>query len=127
MPLPTVTRNNFDSTSGSGWEVVSGSAQIVDGTVYQTQPGTVKLRYKCNGVYSDTYTYTLKLYKVTSATNNIRNTPDGSITGSVPSGTKVYISQFQYHNDSNAQTGPHLWGKVTYNGVTGWITCLVLS
>ena len=121
-PLPTVSYSNIAGWGASGWEVVSGNAVVSGDYLYIAQPGTVKIRYHERGYYSDVYTYTLSLYKITSATNYIRNNLSSSPTrvGSVPANTTVTINQVGY-TGTMGEPGGQIWGKVTYNGVTGWI------
>lgn len=125
IPLPAVRSNVTGGTGYRGWELVSGSAVIDGFTMYITQPGTVKVRYNDRGYYSDAYTFTLTLYKHTSARNYIRKAPgeNSADTGvKVPANYDIEIQKFQV--DPN---GCHLWGYVDYNGTKGWITCLVLN
>ncbi len=128
IPLPAV-KSNVTGESGSGWEIVSGNLVIDGFTMYITQPGEVKVRYKLiykgYSYYSEIYTYNLTLYKHTSDENFIRKSPGESSekTGRyVPANYEIEIQKFQV--DPN---GCHLWGYVDYNGTKGWITCLVLS
>ncbi len=125
VSLPSVTSSNIGGTGYKGWELISGSAVIDGFTMYITQPGTVRVRYKNCGYYSDVYTFTLTLYKHTSDENIIRKSPGESSekTGKhVPTNYDIEIQKFQV--DPN---GCHLWGYIDYNGTKGWITCLVLN
>lgn len=120
---------NASYTSGCSitWSVVSGDAKIVNSStdIFFMQPGTVKVRCTVsnNGysVYKD-YTYTLSLYKIPSEVNNIRSSPSTSASklGTVPKDVKVTVKEL-YLNGTAGKSGASYWGKVTYNGITGWI------
>lgn len=130
IDLPTTISSGIGGAVLCGWEVVSGEAKFNGTSLYIGQPGTVKVRYFCSNDagtwYSSNYTYTLSLYKVTSDVNYIRSSTSTSSSkvGTIPRNTKVYISQVGY-SGTIGQSGSRGWGKVTYNGVTGWISLFV--
>lgn len=128
--LPTVTYANVSDLSGeTGWVIESsaGEAMVSGSKLYMSQPGTYKLRYYKNGYASDVYTYTLSLYKTTSALNYIRSNPTDESSsrrvGSIPANTTVVIHEVCHTGTYTPKSnyGKAAWGKVTYNGVTGWI------
>lgn len=121
VALPIVTISNIDSQS-QGWEVVSGNVTILGDYMYISQPGTVKVRYRAGEYYSDCYTYTLTLYKTTSANNIIRSSTSTSATqvGKVPGNYTIKITKTATSGTLGASGGT-IWGYVTYNGVSGWI------
>lgn len=116
------------SPSGSvSWSVISGSAKIVNGNkqIFFMQPGTVKVRCVLNHngyTTSKDYTYTLSLYKITNGNNNIRSGAGSGYAsiGTIPAGTTVTITQLAL-NGKAGESGSSYWGKVSYNGTSGWI------
>lgn len=117
--LPSVTKS--PSNASISWSLISGSGWANSYNIVILQPGTVTARctmtYNGYSTYRD-YTYSLSTYKTTGGNNNIRSGPgDGySILGKVPVGTTVSI----YELSGNANSGS-IWGKVNYNGISGWI------
>ena len=126
LPTDIAKLNNIGghNVHVAGWRVVSGNAVANGKYLYIGGPGVVKLQYGYGrSYYSDIYTYTFSLYKVTSAANTIRSSTSTSSSkvGSIPADTKVYVSQVTYVG-TIGQSGCRAWGKVTYNDKTGWIS-----
>ena len=125
IKLPSVSYQYIPSGSVCGWEIVSGNAVVNGDYMYISQPGTVKYRYRCGDYYSETLSYTLKLYKNTSATlkNHIRKTASDSATslGTIAPNQKVYLNEMTYSGTYNGNTSA--FGKVNVNGIVGWIIC----
>lgn len=125
--LPGVTVKNVSDLSGyTGWVVESapGDYEIYGWHLYVAQPGTYKLRYYANGYASETYTFTLSVYKTTSSTqrNIIRASASDTSKelGKVPTSTTVELTKINHNGTYNGITGG-AWGYVTYGGVSGWI------
>ena len=121
--LPSVSYQYIPSGSVCGWEIVSGNAVVNGDYMYISQPGTVKYRYRCGDYYSETLSYTLKLYKNTSAKNYIRKTASDSATslGTIAANQKVYLNEMTYSGTYEGNTSA--FGKVNVNGIVGWIIC----
>ena len=128
-PLPTATSNTGSTVY---WEVNSGEAFIGtrDGVkkLFVSIPGqkvVARAYFWYNGVkyYAD-YTYTLKLTKYTTASNNLRA---GAGTGykvlcSIPKGVTLTITEVYWDYSMRNSEGKYwAWGKVSYNGYTGWV------
>lgn len=123
IKLPSVSYQYIPSGSVCGWEIVSGNAVVNGDYMYISQPGTVKYRYRCGDYYSETLSYTLKLYKNTSAKNYIRKTASDSATslGTIAANQKVYLNEMTYSGTYEGNTSA--FGKVNVNGIVGWIIC----
>lgn len=130
--LPTVTTQYCNSDSNAGWEVVSGSAVYKNVSGYGpcaviSQPGTVIMRYKKDGVYSSNLTINFSVVKKCSDDNYILRSegkPSGSNIGTVGQGATVNISQlnmaFEDYEYNGQRSNPNLYGKSpSYGG--GWI------
>lgn len=123
--LPDVSYQNVSDLSGkTGWyiESAAGTSEVWNDYLFMSQPGTYKLRYYVNGYPSETYTYTLSLYKTTSATNYIRKSVNDTSTklGSVPANTTVTVTTVNHNGVYKGESGS-AWGYVNYGGVSGWI------
>ena len=125
--LPTVTISNCDYDSNAGWEVVSGSAvyKNVSGNgpcAVISQPGTVIMRYKRDGVYSQNLTINFSVVKRTETVYKILNSPMGTQIGSLASGQTVNITQLaMVYRDYTWDTtrNPNLYGYSPSAG--GWV------
>ena len=106
------------------WELLSGDGVIEGNVLYMRQPGTYRAVYHIGNDSSEVYTFTLTYGKEVSTTeaNIIRSSPGGADTGKrVPAGAGyIPISEVRYTGTLDGSG--HAWGKITYNGVTGWIT-----
>lgn len=119
VSLPSVTKS--PSNASISWSLISGSGWANSSNMIILQPGTVTAR--CTMTYNDystyrDYTYSLSTYKTTGGNNNIRSGPGSGYSqiGKVPAGTTVSF----YELSGNVNSGS-IWGKVYYNGISGWI------
>ena len=112
------------STNVSGGSValsvVSGNATVSGGKLYINQPGTIKVRatltYQGKTYTSDfTYTRTVTFYAGNAFNMRSGQGTSYSSVGSIPKGVSLTVSELGY-SDSK-----YVWGKVTYNGTTGWV------
>jgi len=112
------------STNVSGGSValsvVSGNATVSGGKLYINQPGTVKVRATLTyqgKTYTSDFTYTRTVTFYAGSAFNMRSGPGTSYdtVGSIPKGVSLTVSELGY-SDSK-----YVWGKVTYNGTTGWV------
>ena len=112
------------STNVSGGSVAlsiaSGNATVSGGKLYINQPGTVKVRatltYQGKTYTSDfTYTRTVTFYAGSAFNMRSGQGTSYSSVGSIPKGVSLTVSELGY-SDSK-----YVWGKVTYNGKTGWV------
>ena len=126
--LPTVTTKYCNSDSNAGWEVVSGSAVYKNVSGYGpcaviSQPGTVIMRYKQDGVYSSNLTINFSVQKKTETVYKIMDSPMGNQTGSLASGQTVNITEWSmvyrdYTWNGNTRN-PNLYGYSPNAG--GWV------
>ena len=120
VSLPSTS---YSPSGGSvSWSVVSGNGYISGSKMIMRQPGTCTARctFTYNGYsVSQDYTYSLSTYKTTTANNNIRSTPNGTQIGKVPGGVTVSLSELSMLGTVSGSGS--LWGKVYYNGISGWI------
>lgn len=112
------------STNVSGGSVAlsiaSGNSTVSGGKLYINQPGTVKVRatltYQGKTYTSDfTYTRTVTFYAGSAFNMRSGQGTSYSSVGSIPKGVSLTVSELGY-SDSK-----YVWGKVTYNGKTGWV------
>lgn len=122
VSLPSASHS--PSGGSVSWSMVSGNGYISSSSaMIMRQPGTCTARctYTYNGYsVSKDFSYTLSAYKTTGGNNYIRTGPGGSYSspGKVPAGVTVSISELYMNGDLNSG---NLWGKVNYNGISGWI------
>lgn len=125
IQLPSVSTTPRDMPVE--WSIVSGAAYLNGNYIAAQQPGVMQLKatmtYNGNE-YHAYYTVDLLLYKITTETNSLRSAPSKSADKlvSVPANVKVEITEVAWdHSVYEADQKYYLWGKVVYNGVTGWI------
>ena len=117
VKLPTATCTPSGTAS---WSVASGSATISNGYLLISQPGTVVARasFSYGGkTYTADYTYTRAVTFYAGSAFTLRSGPSTSSSslGSIPKGTSLTTSGLDYSD------GTYVWGKVTYNGKTGYV------
>lgn len=116
--LPTCSANVFGGSTT--FSVVSGNATVSGGKLYINQPGTIKVRatltYQGKTHTSDfTYTRTVTFYAGSAFNMRSGQGTSYKTVGSIPKGVTLTVTELGY-SDSK-----YVWGKVTYNGTTGWV------
>lgn len=123
--LPSVTTT--PGGNAVSWSIVSGSAYIAGDYIAAQQPGYITARASfdyCGYTYSADYTVELELYKVPSDINYLMSGPGRNYTrlDNVPAGVWVEMTEVAWDASVQKSDGKYyLWGKITYNGITGWI------
>lgn len=116
--LPTCSANV--SGGSTAFSVVSGNATVSGGKLYINQPGTIKVRATLTyqgKTYTSDFTYTRTVTFYAGSAFNMRSGQGTSYktVGSIPKGVTLTVTELGY-SDSK-----YVWGKVTYNGTTGWV------